>query len=80
MTMLLFLLLFLLLFRVLLLSESCRLMLNTEYTCTYMPTDYVERRKEMLYVQTDMTCRPTAEPLMACAEGVVLDHPAPLAE
>jgi hypothetical protein len=74
-------LLFLLLFRVLLLSESCcscRLMLNTEYT--YTPTDYICRTQQRDAVRTDMTCRPTAEPLMACAEGVVLDHPAPLAE
>ena len=54
-------------------------MLNTEYAYihTYIHTDY-ETAKECIHQY--MTCRPAAEPLMACAEGVVLDHPAPLAE
>jgi len=41
------------------------------------PYSYVQHCDK---VHTYMTCSPTAKPLMACAEGVVLDHPAPLAE
>jgi hypothetical protein len=59
-------------------------MLNTEFTytclCTYRLHHHSKHVYIHTYIHTYMTCRPTAQPLMACAEGVVLDHPAPLAE
>jgi hypothetical protein len=49
-----------------------------EYRIYHLHTHKLQHNRNVL---TYMTCRPTAEePLMACAAGVVLDHPAPLAE
>ena len=75
-------LMFLLLSRVLLLLML--LPFHAEYRVYLhayrLQTTTQQRDTTVHTTRPQMTCRPTAEPLMACAEGVVLDHPAPLAE